>query len=310
MIPPCFGAGRDEKANRKLSEVVIDVLAELHAVDPGPIGLGEIGKPQGFLKRQVDGWSARFERARTEDVPLAEEVRRWLLDNLPASAKQRPIYAQIIAALGPAGIRSFSRDRLSYGFLDWAMVGRSPGMRDLAYVLCSSVPGEIRRTNERAIVERYCELLANGGVTLSFDDAWKQYRMFAVYGWVAATATAAMGSKWQPLHVGLAGTERATRAITDLYVRIIVETAWQVPQILVVTFTRAATAELRDRVRTRLALARQAFLTEKTLDPFCQQLLERYPTRSEAIQRLDRALRGFDEAAMVHHADEVGALHR
>jgi aminoglycoside phosphotransferase (APT) family kinase protein len=85
VIPPCFGAGQDEKANRKLSEVVIDVLAELHAVDPEPIGLGEIGKPQGFLQRQVDGWSGRFERARTEEIPVAEEVRRWLLDNLPAS---------------------------------------------------------------------------------------------------------------------------------------------------------------------------------------------------------------------------------
>jgi len=85
VIPPCFGAGKDEQANRKLSEVVIDVLAELHAVDPGPIGLGGIGKPEGFLERQVNGWSGRLERARTEEIPIAEEVRRWLLDNLPVS---------------------------------------------------------------------------------------------------------------------------------------------------------------------------------------------------------------------------------
>jgi aminoglycoside phosphotransferase (APT) family kinase protein len=85
VIPACFGSGKDEKANRKLSEVVIDVLAELHAVDPEPIGLGGIGKPQGFLERQVNGWSGRFERARTEEIPIAEEVRRWLLDHLPAS---------------------------------------------------------------------------------------------------------------------------------------------------------------------------------------------------------------------------------
>jgi exodeoxyribonuclease V beta subunit len=94
-----------------------------------------------------------------------------------------------------------------------------------------------------------------------------------------------------------AGTGK-TRAITDLYVRVIVETAWQVPQILVVTFTKAATAELRDRVRTRLALARDAFLTGKTLDPFCQQLIERYPSRPEVIQRLERAIRRFDEVAI------------
>jgi hypothetical protein len=102
------------------------------------------------------------------------------------------------------------------GFLDWAMVGRSPGIRDLAYVVCSSIPGEVRRAHERALVERYCEVLGDGGATLSPDDAWEQYRTFAVYGWVAAAATAAMGSKWQPIHIGLASTQRATEAIADL----------------------------------------------------------------------------------------------
>ncbi|NNL67531.1 MAG: phosphotransferase family protein [Myxococcales bacterium] len=85
VIPPEFGGGQDPTANRKLSEVVIDVLAEFHAVDPEPIGLGGIGKPAGFLERQVTGWAGRYERARTEDVPIAEEVRSWLLDNRPES---------------------------------------------------------------------------------------------------------------------------------------------------------------------------------------------------------------------------------
>jgi hypothetical protein len=40
--------------------------------------------------------------------------------------------------------------------------------------------------------------------------------LFAVYSWVSATATAAMGSKWQPEHIGLGGTTRATLAATDL----------------------------------------------------------------------------------------------
>jgi aminoglycoside phosphotransferase (APT) family kinase protein len=84
-IPERFGGGRDREANRKLSEVVVDVLAELHAVDPEPIGLGDIGKPRGFLRRQVEGWSGRYDRARTDEVAIAEEVRQWLLDTLPES---------------------------------------------------------------------------------------------------------------------------------------------------------------------------------------------------------------------------------
>jgi len=102
------------------------------------------------------------------------------------------------------------------GFLDWAMLGHAPGMRDLTYVLTNSVPTEVRRASERALVARYCELLAVHGVEFPFADAWEQYRLFSVYSWVAATCTAAMGSKWQPEHVGLGGTARATVAAMDL----------------------------------------------------------------------------------------------
>jgi hypothetical protein len=102
------------------------------------------------------------------------------------------------------------------GFLDWAMLGRAPGMRDVAYVLCNSIPTEVRRAGEAELVARYCELLGAHGVTLDPAAAWEQYRLFAVYSWVSATCTAAMGSKWQPEHVGLGGTVRATHAVVDL----------------------------------------------------------------------------------------------
>jgi hypothetical protein len=102
------------------------------------------------------------------------------------------------------------------GFLDWAMLGRSPGLRDVAYVLCNSIPAEVREANERDWIDRYCARLAAEGVELHPDDAWTQYRLFAVYSWVCATSTAGMGSKWQPLHIGLGGTRRATAACDHL----------------------------------------------------------------------------------------------
>jgi aminoglycoside phosphotransferase (APT) family kinase protein len=85
VIPPEFGGGDDPVANRKLSEVVIDVLADFHAVDPKGVGLESLGKPAGFLERQVAGWAGRFERAKTWEIPIAEEVKHWLLDNRPES---------------------------------------------------------------------------------------------------------------------------------------------------------------------------------------------------------------------------------
>jgi aminoglycoside phosphotransferase (APT) family kinase protein len=84
-IPEQFGGGRDPEINRRISEVLIDALADLHRVDYNAIGLGDIGKPDGFLQRQVDGWAARYERAKTKDIPLVAEMTQWLRDNLPKS---------------------------------------------------------------------------------------------------------------------------------------------------------------------------------------------------------------------------------
>jgi aminoglycoside phosphotransferase (APT) family kinase protein len=84
-IPPEFGGGADATRNRKLSQVVVDVLAEFHAVDPAKAELGDLGRPEGFLARQVKGWTERFERARVDGFPLADELQRWLIDNLPVS---------------------------------------------------------------------------------------------------------------------------------------------------------------------------------------------------------------------------------
>jgi aminoglycoside phosphotransferase (APT) family kinase protein len=85
-VPPEYGGGHDERANRKLSEVVVDTLADFHGVDPKPIGLDALGRdPEHFLERQVKGWADRYERSASETVPVAEDVVRWLLDRLPPS---------------------------------------------------------------------------------------------------------------------------------------------------------------------------------------------------------------------------------
>jgi thiamine kinase-like enzyme len=102
------------------------------------------------------------------------------------------------------------------GFFDWGMVMRKAGMWDVAYVICNSVPTEIRRANERAWIGRYRELLAREGVALDADTAWEQYRLYAVYSWTSAVSTAAMGSRWQPEARAHAAMVRTTTAIEDL----------------------------------------------------------------------------------------------
>jgi aminoglycoside phosphotransferase (APT) family kinase protein len=86
-IPEIFGSGEDPVATRKLSEVVIDTLAEFHSVDPVSCGLDDLGRPEGFLQRQVEGWSRRWEKAKHEDNQLADELGAWLAAHLPPERK-------------------------------------------------------------------------------------------------------------------------------------------------------------------------------------------------------------------------------
>lgn len=109
------------------------------------------------------------------------------------------------------------------GFFDWAVASRFPGMRDVAYFLCNSLPTEVRRESEQVLIERYRSALARHGSDLDASVAERQYRLFSVYSWVAATTTAAMGDTWQPADVGRRAMERTTQALIDLDVLDLLE---------------------------------------------------------------------------------------
>jgi aminoglycoside phosphotransferase (APT) family kinase protein len=84
-IPPEFGGGADAAINRRISGVLIDALADLHDVDQRAIGLDTLGKPAGFLRRQIDGWAARYERSTTRALPVVDELVAWLRAAEPPS---------------------------------------------------------------------------------------------------------------------------------------------------------------------------------------------------------------------------------
>ena len=66
-------------------------LIELHQVDFKAAGLGDFGKPQGYVERQVSGWNRRYERVITPDVDHFSEVRDWLAANMPAEQNRQSI---------------------------------------------------------------------------------------------------------------------------------------------------------------------------------------------------------------------------
>ncbi|NOY69648.1 MAG: phosphotransferase family protein [Deltaproteobacteria bacterium] len=68
---------------RRLCDAMIDLLVKLHTLDYNAIGLSDFGKPDGYVRRQVEGWSKRYRDARTPDVPDYEGVMEWLSINMP-----------------------------------------------------------------------------------------------------------------------------------------------------------------------------------------------------------------------------------
>ena len=89
-------------------------------------------------------------------------------------------------------------------------------MRDIAYFLTNSIPTELRREQEQALIARYCAGLAERGVELDAATAWEQYRLFAIYSWSGCTSTASVGSRWQPFEIAHTAMVRTTAAIDDL----------------------------------------------------------------------------------------------
>ncbi len=75
--------GVDADALHRMCGSLVDQLGALHAIDLEAAGLADLGRPEGYVQRQVEGWIARFEKAKTSEVAEIERLGTWLRDNLP-----------------------------------------------------------------------------------------------------------------------------------------------------------------------------------------------------------------------------------
>ena len=80
-VPPSIAD--NSSVRRGLSQAVVETLVKLHAVEIQQSGIVQLGKPVGFVGRQVDGWARRWERSKTGELPLMEEVIQWLRVRVP-----------------------------------------------------------------------------------------------------------------------------------------------------------------------------------------------------------------------------------
>jgi aminoglycoside phosphotransferase (APT) family kinase protein len=117
---------------RYLSEGFVDNLARLHALDFATIGLAEIGKPEGYLRRQVVGWIERYAGSRTHELPEVEQIASWMQDHMPASSEATLIhndYKYDNTVLNPDNPTEI------IGLLDWEMSTIGDPLTDLGTAL-------------------------------------------------------------------------------------------------------------------------------------------------------------------------------
>ncbi len=116
----------------KLCESFIDNLARLHTLDYRAAGLDDLGRPAGYVERQVTGWTKRYANARTDEVKSIEQLAAWLADNRPAERQPALIhndYKYDNIMLDP--------DNLTHivALLDWEMATVGDPLMDLGTAL-------------------------------------------------------------------------------------------------------------------------------------------------------------------------------
>lgn len=123
-VPPGLALGPSQ-----ISTLFVDCLARLHSIPLAETGLDKLGKPEGFIERQVKGWADRWRRAQTSPLPLMDHVIAWLEQRLPAA--------------GPAAIvhNDYKLDNVLLGddritaVLDWEMTTIGDPLVDLGMTL-------------------------------------------------------------------------------------------------------------------------------------------------------------------------------
>lgn len=133
VIDTAFPKGFEVTTNlcRTLSEVMVDNLVKLHSIDYTKTGLTQISKPDGFIERQVHGWISRYNRAKTEDMAEAENVMKWLAENIPTQK-----YATVIHYDYKFNNAMFNENFTEMvGLFDWEMTTVGDPLADLGVAL-------------------------------------------------------------------------------------------------------------------------------------------------------------------------------
>jgi aminoglycoside phosphotransferase (APT) family kinase protein len=176
---------------RTLCTRFVDVLVELHDVDPSAAGLHELGRGTGYVARQVGGWSDRYRKARTDNVGDYEDVMAWLDANQPDDVATTVIHNDFRLdniVLGPAAGEPLG----VLAVLDWEMATLGDPLMDLSGAMAYWIQDDdeeefkaLRRQpshlsgmmTRQEIVGHYC---TRRGLAVT-DEQWRFYEVFGLF---------------------------------------------------------------------------------------------------------------------------------
>lgn len=177
---------------RQLSESFIDNLVRLHALDYGRIGLADLGKPHGYLERQVRGWIDRYHGSETHKLPEVERISPWLVEHMPFSSEATLIhndYKYDNVVLDPEDVTHI------IGVLDWEMSTIGDPLTDLgttlAYWLDPHDSAELREIRwspsmyagsltRAQLVERYVRATGRDSSNMVFYLAFARFKVAVI----------------------------------------------------------------------------------------------------------------------------------
>jgi aminoglycoside phosphotransferase (APT) family kinase protein len=211
-------AGLTEEQGLAASYELIDVLARLHAVDYEAVGLGDFGRPVGYLERQVNRWQTQWEKSKTVDVPAVDEVAQRLERHLPADSRNAIVHGDY--SFNNTMFRRDDPTRMQ-AVLDWEMSTLGDPLTDVGMVAVYWTDvGEIMWRNRKPQAHRanagfpdVDTLLAryeqSSGTDLSQIDF---YRAFATY----KLAVIAQGGARRVEHTDPERSARVTGTVEQL----------------------------------------------------------------------------------------------
>jgi aminoglycoside phosphotransferase (APT) family kinase protein len=176
---------------------VVDILANLHAVDPDAVGLGDLGRKESYLARQIKRWRTQWESSKTRELPAMDEVAEALERSMPGQ-----IGASIVHGDYRLGNMLTGADARIAAVLDWELCTLGDPMADVGYVMNNwAQPGEPGPTNRgaaqaptaaggfperQAFLARYEELTGRDTSQVDYYRAFQYWRLAAIVEGVMA----------------------------------------------------------------------------------------------------------------------------